>query len=410
MLNSIKKNPKNSLIVQTSFLFLLSSIFIVILWIAFYMQQKYQYDEHNIARYFNVASSLRPFLIQAIPIDNSNLSVFNMKLYSNTIPKKHKVIFKRGNKSKGFRVIEFEDKKVIYIYSPISEIVLQDIQKSQSMLIVHGVFLLLLISQILLYIRVKKSLKPLSLMQKKLQTLEDGDLTPLQLESNYDEIKQMILSYNKSIAKIEYILNTREMFNKIFMHEMKMPIAKGMFYLKQEVSQKTHNKLGDILHRLNQELDEFSQLENLISYKDEISDTPNNILAILNEAIEKVGIENKEKILIKCDNSCTIKGDRDLWILCFKNIIDNALKYSYDNHLQINCINNEISFINQGEPLPVDLSNNIKSWKLDKNQRHKSSTGYGFGLFIIKTIVSINKYRLDYLFDAKEKLIKLTIF
>jgi len=46
--------------------------------------------------------------------------------------------------------------------------------------------------------------------------------------------------------------------------------------------------------------------------------------------------------------------------------------------------------------LPVDLSSELKNWKIDKNKRHKSSTGYGFGLFIIKNIVNLNGYNLEY--------------
>jgi two-component system OmpR family sensor kinase len=219
----------------------------------------------------------------------------------------------------------------------------------------------------------------------------------------------MISSYNKSIGKIKHILNIREMFNKIFMHEMKMPIAKGMFYLKLDVSQKTHDKLGEILYRLNQELDEFSQIESLITYQEKVSDEKNSTLHIINEAIEKVGIEHKKKILITCDSDSYLKGNKDLWVLCFKNIVDNALKYSLNNELTIKCNKNKISFINEGEPLPVDLSKEITNWKIDKNQRHKSSTGYGFGLFIIKTIITTNRYKLDYVFNEEEKKIEIII-
>ena len=74
------------------------------------------------------------------------------------------------------------------------------------------------ISQIFLYLRLQKSLNPISKLQIKLKELENGDLSPLELTSNYDEINQIILSYNSSIAKIEYLLETREMFNKIFIH------------------------------------------------------------------------------------------------------------------------------------------------------------------------------------------------
>ena len=143
MLNRIK----NSLLSQTSFLFLLSLIFIVILWIFFYIQQKDQEDERNIGRYFSSFRSLQPFLMQSIPIADESLEILDMKIFKGKIPKKHKIIFKKSSKFKGFTVIEFENKKVIHIYNSISEIVLEDIAKTKSMIVVHIVFLLLLISQ-----------------------------------------------------------------------------------------------------------------------------------------------------------------------------------------------------------------------------------------------------------------------
>ena len=392
MLNKIK----NSLLTQTSFLFVLSFLFIVILWIVFYIQQIHQHKEHTMARYFSAVSSLQPLLLQSIPIDNDNLKILEMQVYKKTIPKQHKIVTKKGNSSKGFSVIEFDNIKVIHIYNSISEIFVEDTKKNENMIIIHIVFLLLLISQILLFIRVRKSLNPLSLMQNKLHNLEDGDLTPLQLNSNYDEIKQMISSYNKSIGKIKYILETREMFNKIFMHEMKMPIAKGMFYLKQEPSKHTHDKFNILLNRLNNELDEFSVIESLIVYQNNIKPVTNSTHNILTLAIEKIGIEQKSNISIENCNTHEIKGDKELWILCFKNLIDNALKYASDKKLTIRCTKNSISFINKGDKLPVNLSQDLNNWKIDKNQRHKSSTGYGFGLFIIKNIITLNGYNLEY--------------
>jgi len=392
LLNKIK----NSLLTQTSFLFVLSFLFIVILWIVFYIQQIHQHKEHTMARYFSAVSSLQPLLLQSIPIDNDNLKILEMQVYKKTIPKQHKIVTKKGNSSKGFSVIEFDNIKVIHIYNSISEIFVEDTKKNENMIIIHIVFLLLLISQILLFIRVRKSLNPLSLMQNKLHNLEDGDLTPLQLNSNYDEIKQMISSYNKSIGKIKYILETREMFNKIFMHEMKMPIAKGMFYLKQEPSKHTHDKFNILLNRLNNELDEFSVIESLIVYQNNIKPVTNSTHNILTLAIEKIGIEQKSNISIENCNTHEIKGDKELWILCFKNLIDNALKYASDKKLTIRCTKNSISFINKGDKLPVNLSQDLNNWKIDKNQRHKSSTGYGFGLFIIKNIITLNGYNLEY--------------
>lgn len=175
-----------------------------------------------------------------------------------------------------------------------------------------------------------------------------------------------------------------------------MPIAKGMFYLKLEPSKNTHEKILHLFNRLNTELDEFQILESLIIYKNEIEPTPHSFEELLNIAIDKVVIKDDENIDIKCERDMKVYGDRELWILCFKNLIDNALKYASDKKLNIICQNDTIIFQNKGDDLPIDITIKNKKWEIDKNKRHKSSTGYGFGLFIIKNTILLNGYDLKY--------------
>jgi two-component system OmpR family sensor kinase len=253
--------------------------------------------------------------------------------------------------------------------------------------------------QILLYARINKTLSPLSILQNKLKHLESGDLTSLQIESEYDEIKQISKSYNSSISKIEYILEMREMFNKIFMHEMKMPIAKGMFYLKQTPSQKTHENIKRLFDRLNSELNEFSILESLIVYKERLDIKEYKLKELVNIAIDKVTTDNQDNISINIEDNSIMLGDKELWVLCFKNLLDNALKYASDKCVEIYSNSGGVVFRNRGTELPIDISKNNKKWKIDKDKRHKSSTGYGFGLFIIKNSIELNGYILEYGFD-----------
>lgn len=386
---------KHSLIVQTSFLFTLSIVFIIGLWSFFYLQQKHQNKEHNIARYFSVVSSLQPYLMQSSNITNEMLQPFKMSIYDKET-KSFKTILKRGNDLKGFAILKKGDTTLLYTYNPIASIYLEDIQTNNNTYLIHTIFFIFLIIQVLLYIRIKKTLNPLSQIQKKLQALQSGDLTHIKVNSNYDEINQIVNSYNSSISQIDYILEMREMFNKIFMHEMKMPIAKGVFYLKLEPSKNTHEKILHLFNRLNTELDEFQILESLIIYKNEIEPTPHSFEELLNIAIDKVVIKDDENIDIKCERDMKVYGDRELWILCFKNLIDNALKYASDKKLNIICQNDTIIFQNKGDDLPIDITIKNKKWEIDKNKRHKSSTGYGFGLFIIKNTILLNGYDLKY--------------
>ena len=392
MLSNIKK----SLFKQINTLFVVSFLVIISLWVFFYFQQKHQNQEHQIARYFSIVSSLQPLIMQSYTFQDSDVQSFNMKVYKQNFDKNKKVLFERGDKSKGFSILKIEDKTIIHTYNQIGELYLEDLQEKSDYIFIHTIFSILLILQFLLYLMLQKSLKPLQTIHNKLKNLQKGDMSILDYKSNYDEINQIATSYNNSISQLEYILETREMFNKIFMHELKMPIAKGMFYLKMQPSVEVNEKMLKLMQRLNNELDEFSILESLIVNKNTIEQKEHNFLELLNLAIEKIGVENKNKININIDAKTKIYGDKELWIICFKNLFDNALKYANDKKISIEFKDDKFLFINKGEPLPVDLSSELKNWKIDKNKRHKSSTGYGFGLFIIKNIVNLNGYTLEY--------------
>jgi len=399
---------KKSLVFQNHFLFIISIIFIGILWFIFYIEQKHQLQEHNLARYFNIATILNPYIIENKTITNDMLSPLEIEKFTGEIPKKHTIELTKGTKKKGFQLIVFKGHSVLYIYNPFGEIYLNDVHVEHNMLLVHSIFILLISAQILLYLKLNSSLYPLSFLSNKLKSLKQGDRTPLEIDSKYDEIEQIVNSYNDSIGKIDYMLETREMFNKIFMHEMKMPLAKGMFYLKLEPSEHSHEKLQNILNNINQELEEFSQIEALITYQNDISKNEHNFIEILEISKNRVDGSESNIETINLENF-TLKGDREFWILCVKNLIDNALKYASDGRLIIENKDNQLIFKNKGEPLPVDISKDIKKWKIDKNIRHKSSTGYGFGLFIIKNIVTLHGYNLEYRYNETKKEVFLKI-
>lgn len=330
--------------------------------------------------------------------DKNSLKELNIEPFREKIPNESKIIFERGNNGFGFKAYEFEGKKVICFSTPNGKNCFEDLQRENNFLFLHGMFLSLIIVQILLYLRINKSLKPLSFIHKKLESIKSGNLSILGVKSEYKEINQVVNSYNESIAKIKYMLTTKEMFNKIFMHEIKTPIAKGMFYLKLKPSLETHEKISQLFHTINKELDEFSVVETLISQQNKITPTPQEMIKIINEALLRLNI-GSENITLDIAPNAQISGDFELWVLCFKNLIDNALKYANDGKLTLTCKNGITTFSNHGERLPVNITQDIINWKIDKSKRHKSSTGYGFGLFIIKNIVQINGYKIEYKYE-----------
>jgi len=368
-------------------------------------------ERDDIARYFKLARHIHPAMIAQMELSNDMFVAYDVEIINRNISLVDmELIFSFGDGGRGFDVLSDGDDKYLSIRHYEHTVVFKDKKEREGLNLIHAIFAFLLISQLLLYLKLQNSLKPLGKIHHKLRKLEVGDLSSLDEKSEYKEIMQIIDSYNAAVGRLEYILETREMFNKVFMHEMKMPLAKGMFYLKQEPSVATNQKLSQILKGLNSQLDEFSKLESSILYNNEKEDCENNISEILDGALQRVSFGDNDIIDISGEENSRMTGDIELWIICFKNLIENGIKYSDDKKIVITYDDNSISFKNSGDPLPIDLSSNLKRWKLEDNQRHKSSSGFGFGLFIIKTIVTICNYELKYNYDSDKRELELRIY
>jgi len=130
-------NIKNSILKQIKYLFLLSFLAVISLWIFFYLQQKHQNEEHQIARYFSIISSLQPLIMESYDFKDNELKGFNMKLYPNKDVKNKKLLFQKGGNKKGFEVYKIGQKIVIYIYNPMGELYLEDLQENGNYIFIH---------------------------------------------------------------------------------------------------------------------------------------------------------------------------------------------------------------------------------------------------------------------------------
>ena len=75
-----------------------------------------------------------------------------------------------------------------------------------------------------------------------------------------------------------------------------------------------------------------------------------------------------------------------------KNLIDNAIKFSTNKKAIIEANKSFIKVISQGEPLKNELSFYTDAFY----QEDKRSSGFGLGLYIVKAIVNLHKFSLDY--------------
>ncbi len=85
-----------------------------------------------------------------------------------------------------------------------------------------------------------------------------------------------------------------------------------------------------------------------------------------------------------------------LFSIAVKNLIDNAIKYSFDKKVTIKTLYKEIIFENSGKELKYPLENYFEPFFSNEDKQKDS---FGLGLYIIHNILKANGYLLTYEYE-----------
>jgi len=88
----------------------------------------------------------------------------------------------------------------------------------------------------------------------------------------------------------------------------------------------------------------------------------------------------------------TIDADFELLTLAIKNLIDNAIKYSSDNSVDILLDFDIMTISNSSKPLKGKIEDYFTPF-------HESKSGLGLGLYIVKSILDIHRIDIEYSYE-----------
>jgi len=349
--------------------------------------------ERNIAQEHAISHYLYTYYLKYGSIDEAYLEAQNVSLITDKgLLVQIEGFFKQQGKIQHYTVGTYHLKRIMIINNDRFKLILEN--KNQvtfplkRVLIFATVFILI----IMLYLWIMKSFKPLTKLKKEIQTFSQGNLDIECKSDKKDEIAEVANEFDHAVTMIRELLNSRQLFLRAIMHELKTPIAKGRFVAEMIADEKHKQRIHNIFERLNMLIDEFAKVEKITSNNFDLNKKPYRMSDLVEASMDMLMIDNPQQFIgLEIEQDYHVTVDFELFTLVVKNLLDNALKYSPSKKILVIISKAGLEIMNKGEKLKEPLENYYKPF-------HTSKKGLGLGLYIVKSILDIHDMHLDYLY------------
>lgn len=244
-----------------------------------------------------------------------------------------------------------------------------------------------------IFVLILRMLSPLKAITGSMRRFALGEYHSRSTIASHDEIGEVARSYNDMAQTIENMILSREELLRDVAHELRTPITRGMFALEEVAESSARETLKHSFKELDQLTRELLEIEKLQA-TDTMQSTPFSAETLVMEALSKLYIDDESKIVVKINDNFTLRGDLHYLSLALKNLLDNALKYADQFPIILEVDSNRISVFNYGKPLEKEFSYFLTPFT--RQERSRTSEGFGLGLNIVSKIVSKHGYTLSY--------------
>lgn len=398
---------KNSIIFSTTLNFLITSLLLIVSFIFLLSHENFKKNEQIFERYKPIIKMVSGKKFYFDKDFHKNLLDMNYELFEskeeikNILSNNKKMIFARSNKhNETFKIFEIDGKIYLFFEKLDTQILIKDLESQNltNSFYTIFVFVSLLVVITILYINTLKKLLPLKELKDKVINFGDEKFDfELSNSSSKDEVTLLANEFKKSAQKLKNIKESRNIFIRNIMHELKTPITKGKFLLQLEKSDENIEKLKMVFNRLESLINEFATIEELISQ--------NRVLEKKSYFLEDL-LDNAKDILMIDDNcvknsyeNIKLNVNFKLFSIAIKNLIDNAIKYSNDKKVEVLTQNEDILFVNSGKKLEGDFEKYLEPF-----YSKSSNESFGLGLYIVFNILKANGYNLLYKYEDSKNI------
>lgn len=242
----------------------------------------------------------------------------------------------------------------------------------------------------LLFLFIRKILKPVNKLTDGVKKVSEGNFDVKIETTQVDELGTLIHSYNEMSHQVSIMIKSKEQLLLDVSHEMRSPLTRMKLSLEFVEDEKIKENILEDVNDLDKMITELLESERMNSTYGGLNKSD----IILNDLINEVAMQYSSIRLEIAKHKIKINADKERLRLLFKNLIENAIKYSENSSepVSLEVINNnenvEIVIKDQGEGIPEDQLEFIFEpfYRVDKS-RTKESGGFGLGLHLCKNIV-----------------------
>lgn len=390
---------KSSIFYTITFIFLLAiiSISLAFLWLI-------DFDKQNYARELNykysIVSRLNLYRLSGL-IDNAEykrqMKPFYMPRVKDEAQKdeiiSNAVVIQEISADIGSSaILVYKKKHFLKIKHGDIVLLLQDKEYEPYRYLIFRVIWLIISAIIIIsYIFVIKKIKPLRKLKRQIDKFANGNLKIKDVSTGDDEISQVAKAFYDSVMQINKLNESRQLFLRNIMHELKTPITKGRIATEMIEKGKNRDRLISVFEKLENLINEFAAVERATS-----GIKINNLITcpvddIINEALD-IAMMEKDCLEISNNDEIRVSVDFKLFSIAVKNMIDNGYKYSKDKKIKISINKENMSFITKGDKLERDLSFYLEPFSKGKN----AVNSFGLGLYIVDSILKAHNLKLGY--------------
>lgn len=251
--------------------------------------------------------------------------------------------------------------------------------------------------------------KPLKKITESIDEISAGDMS-IKLETRgYSELSTIADSFNQMLSVIQKQDSQRQAFVSDVSHELKTPLASmkvlsDSLLSQEEVPAELYREfLVDITEEIERMTKIINDLLSMVKMDKSTANVQvenisiNDLIENLLKRLRPIAAERKIELIYESFRPVMADVDEVKISIAFNNLIENAIKYNYDEGWVRVTLNADHKFfyvtvLDSGVGIPEDVQDNVfeRFYRVDK-ARSRDTGGTGLGLSLTRSAVLLHR-------------------